>query len=82
MANLMSFLRLIGYSHNILGKFPIFTLKLDGVGRKSVYLYKRISPFPLKSENAAVKIDGGRGSQHLSLQCKDRKIPQNFDVIP
>ncbi len=24
----------------------------------------------------------GRGSKHLSLQCKDREFPKDFDVIP
>ena len=58
------------------------SVKIDGGGGKDVYLYWRISHFPLKKGNSAVKIDGGRGSRTLSLQCKDREFPRNFDVIP
>ncbi len=32
--------------------------------------------------NLAVKIEGGRGSAILSLHCKDREFPSNFDVVP
>ncbi len=32
--------------------------------------------------NSAVKIEGGRGSAVLSLHCKDREFPSNFDVVP
>ncbi len=32
--------------------------------------------------NSAVKIEGGRGSEALSLHCKDSEFPSNFDVVP
>ncbi len=36
----------------------------------------------MRKGHSAVKIDGGRGSRRLSLQCKDREFPRNFDVVP
>ena len=66
----------------ISGKFPIFTYK-DRRGRgKVAYLYKWISLLPLKKGNSAVKIDRGKGSRLLSLQCKEREFPRNSDFIP
>ncbi len=32
--------------------------------------------------NSAVKIEMGRGSEALSLHCKDSEFPSNFDVVP
>ncbi len=46
----------------------LYIVEIDWGGGKVAYLYKRISLFPLKKGNSAVKIDGGKGSRCLSLQ--------------
>ncbi len=57
------------------GRHQNYIVKIDEDGGKNVYLYKRISLFPLKRGNLAVNIDWGRGSRRLSLQYKGREFP-------
>ena len=47
-----------------------------------VYLYSRISFFQWEKGNSAVKNRQLYPLPRLSLQCKDREFPRNFDVVP
>ncbi len=58
---------------NMAGKRKYIARGRRGRGSKGSFIQVR--------ETSAVKIDGGRGSKHLSLQCKDREFPQNFDFF-
>ncbi len=45
--------------------------------------YMLLGISPVRSDgNPAVKIEGRRGSAELSLHCKDREFPSNFDAVP
>ena len=50
-------------------------VKIDG-GDKVAYLYKRISLFPLKKGNSAVKIDGGGGQDVCLYNVKIGIFPE------
>ncbi len=57
----------------------LYHVKIDLFAPSPVFLYKRISLFPVAKGKFACK---DRGSLPLSLHCKDREFPRNVDVVP